>query len=107
MRDCVVVFCADMVQIVDFKPLGPGKLSAVVDGEQSDFSYGRLSWNLTESPGTSATSTPLTHLVFRAEIEPGFWVPPVVGPWMVKKKLRELAVGITHNLEKVAGAPLP
>ena len=37
--------------------------------------------------------------MYDAEIDPDFWVPPVIGPWAFKKKLRNSAEVIGWRIE--------
>jgi len=74
-----------------------GDLHAEVLPAQSDFSYGRADWQFRPA-GTS------THLRFSAELEPAFWVPPLLGPWLVERSLREEAERTSAGIERLAAA---
>jgi hypothetical protein len=41
------------------------------------------------------------------ELVPVFWVPPVIGPWLIRKKMYEEAERSSAGLEQVALAPVP
>ncbi len=95
-RICVLIFCFDIDQITDFQLRPEGDLQGNIVPAGSDFHYGRLYWRIRESKrGT-------THIMFSAEVEPSQWIPPLIGPWILKKKLHELAVGTVINLERLA-----
>jgi hypothetical protein len=43
-----------------------------------------------------------TQLDFNAELEPAFWIPPFVGPWLVENSLREEAQRTSSGIEQLA-----
>ena len=91
---CVLFFCYDLLQILDYRLETPEDLQAVIVPADTDFRSGRLRWRM--APGTDGG----THLRFEAELEPAFWVPPLIGPWILKQKLVSMASGIVENLEQ-------
>ncbi|WJW75318.1 SRPBCC family protein [Thiohalobacter sp. IOR34] len=101
-RVCVAIFCRDIVQIQDIVQLENGDLMARVRPEGSDFRYGVARWHLWDEADGS-------RMRFTSEIEPAFWVPPLIGPWLVQRALRDEALKTVRNLERLAegeaGAP--
>ena len=101
VRVCAMFYCKTLHQLQDMRyaprPDG-GHLHAEVLPDMSDFSYGRADWHF--SP-----SGPATHLHFSAELEPRFWVPPLIGPWLVERSLREEAQRSSVGIERLAAAP--
>lgn len=101
VKVCVLFFCRVLEQVQDMhatqnKAAG-GQLVAVVLPELSNLRFGTAQWLITPcADGASAC------LDFSATIEPDFWVPPVIGPWAIKKKLREEAVQTSLGIESVA-----
>ena len=45
-----------------------------------------------------------SRLIFFAALTPDFWVPPLIGPYIIKKKMREEAVETVLGLERLASA---
>ncbi|MEA2079826.1 MAG: hypothetical protein U9P00_08215, partial [Pseudomonadota bacterium] len=43
-----------------------------------------------------------TRILMRSELAPDFWIPPLLGPWLIKRELRAEALQTMHNLERVA-----
>ena len=39
---------------------------------------------------------------FRSEIEPAFWVPPLIGPWLIQRALQAETLKSVANLERLA-----
>ena len=103
LRVCALLYCKTLHQMQDMRytprPDG-GDLHADVLPARSDFSYGRADWQFRPAGVT-------THLHFSAELEPAFWVPPLVGPWLVERSLREEAERTSAGIERLAAAVAP
>lgn len=103
VRVCVSFFCRRLEQVQDmrFTSRGDGgDVSAQVIPERSDLRYGRANWTLRDCAGR-------TCLGFDAELEPRFWVPPLIGPWLVQRKLREEAMQTSAGIERLARGAAP
>lgn len=92
---CVWFYCKRLHQVQDVIEAQDGSITATVLPEQSDFRYGVARLNLWQEPGG-------TRVLIRGELEPDFWIPPVIGPWVVKRKLISEALDTVRNLERVA-----
>lgn len=99
---CVAVFCKHVVQVQDVSVLPDGNILATMRPTRSDFSYGVARWDFFEEPAG-------TRMRFRSEIEPAFWVPPLIGPWLIQRALQAEMLKSVANLERLAegGGPLP
>ena len=95
---CVWVFCKRLLQVQDVTESDDGALTAVVIPELSDFRYGYARVRVWPEPAG-------TRVLLSGELEPDFWIPPFIGPWMIKRKLLDEALLTIGNLERVA--PLP
>ncbi|NIP48628.1 MAG: SRPBCC family protein [Gammaproteobacteria bacterium] len=86
VRACLIFFCPEFV-VRERIDLGPDGFTATVIPEQSDFYLGVSHWLLKpDKPGH-------TTLTFDSTLEPKFWIPPLIGPWFLEKRLtRELGV---------------
>jgi hypothetical protein len=80
IRVCLLKFCKRVQQVQDVTLQSDHAIEAVIVPESSDFRSGIARWQLTPS-GAS------TQLVFSNSFEPDFWVPPVIGTWLIKRKL--------------------
>ena len=94
-RPCVFIFCKNISQVAAFRSISNTDLRATMEPNANDFRFGELEWRLRLSGDGG------THVHFDAELEPAFWVPPVIGPWMLKYTLRSLATGVVENLEEL------
>lgn len=103
VRMCVSFFCRHLEQVQDMRftprPDG-GDVSASVIPERSDLLYGLAHWQLRDCSGR-------TCLSFDAELEPRFWVPPVIGPWLMQRKLREEAMQTSAGIERLTRGAAP
>ncbi|MGB7934401.1 MAG: SRPBCC family protein [Gammaproteobacteria bacterium] len=85
-RLCVLFYCRDVSQSQDMVKSPGYILEANILPEHSDFRRGRAQWRLT-AEGDS------TLMHFRAELVPDFFLPPLIGPWLIR---REMANQITE-----------
>jgi hypothetical protein len=92
---CVWFYCKRIHQVQDVIEASDGSVTAIVIPELSDFRSGYARLNLWQEPGG-------TRVLIRSEVEPDFWIPPLIGPWLIKRKLRSEALETVHNLEQVA-----
>ena len=92
-KQCVLFFCREVVHVQDVRQGADFTLTATTLPQYSDFRAGFARWVLDESDGG------LTDLTFTLEITPDFWVPPLIGPALVKNMLRDEAVRTVEQLE--------
>ncbi len=89
-RVCILVFCKRVVQVQDVILADDYLIEAVMLPEFSDFHSGFARVQLIEH-------TASTELLFTHTFEPDFWIPPVIGSWLIKRTLvREVTVTATH-----------
>jgi len=76
------------------------EIVALADPEESDFNYSRERWQL-EADGDGAI------LKYEFELEPSFWVPPVIGPYVMKRVLRAGGSDAVDRIEALAQGKKP
>jgi hypothetical protein len=96
IRVCILVFCKRVVQVQDVTLVDSRTVVATIVPGVGDFRAGLARWELTEV-GTA------TNLHFTETFEPDFWVPPVIGSWLIEKKLVREVVETTLYIEGQAG----
>ena len=69
---------------------------AKIDPETSDFRYSWERWQFTPEEGGTVL------MRYQFEMEPGFWVPPVIGPFMIRRTLREGGIEAVDRIERIA-----
>ena len=94
---CLPVFCREVERVDVISLLASGEIQAELIPELSDFESGHAVWKITPLDDNR------THLSYEATIEPGFFIPPVIGVQVVKKNLNE-EFGVTFDrIERIAG----
>ena len=95
---CIWFYCMRVHQVQDVIESQDGTVTALIVPEQSDFRYGYARLNLwQEAAGT--------RILIRSEVEPDFWIPPLIGPWLIKRKLLSETLETAENLEQLAKNP--
>ena len=94
-RTCVLFFCKQMRKTEDVETLSDGDIVTVAVPEESDFHRAEARWRLA---GDGAS----TRVEYDAEMEPRFFVPPLIGPALVKSKIRRELIATVANLERLA-----
>jgi hypothetical protein len=98
LRACVLFLCKSVGRVEDVVAEPNGDITTRALPEQSDFRVAAERWRiLPEGTGT--------RFLYRAELEPAFFVPPIIGPLVMRRvlarELRESAV----RFEQLAGSP--
>ena len=95
-HSCFLVFCKDIDQTKELDNRQEGDIRTVMVPEQSDFRYGWEHWQIRPAKD-------LTRIQYQAEFVPAFALPPVIGPWILKTKLRRQLTLTAERLELLAG----
>ncbi len=78
---CMLFFCKKIIRVEDAQVKNDLTIETVFVPELSDFKSGYTRWTFTEQ-----SQNTLVH--YQASMVPDFWLPPFVGPYMLKKQLR-------------------
>lgn len=92
---CVLWFCKRVEQVQWMRTAPQWRISAEVLPERSDLQSGWARTRLVEHSGRT-----LFH--YEMALVPDFWVPPVVGPFVIRRKLREQVVQTAEAVEAAA-----
>jgi hypothetical protein len=95
MQGCLLFFCRSFVRQGHLLLTPHSEILAVAEPEQSDFEYSRERWRLT-SEGVG------TRLQYDLEMQPSFWVPPLIGPYVIRRSLRANAADAADRIEALA-----
>ncbi|MBT8143798.1 MAG: SRPBCC family protein [Gammaproteobacteria bacterium] len=92
---CVLFFCKT-IERVERLEIEPGKrIVATALPEQSDVEYSVADWTF-EAEGDG------TRMMYRVDFKPDFWVPPVLGPLVLRSKLRRKGEEAAERIEALA-----
>ncbi len=100
VKTCVAFFCFEVVMVEDVEQFADGRIVATMLPEESDFDYGRTEWHIVP------LGSDQTEINYSFHLQPGFWVPPAIGPYFLKRKLiKEARKSILRMEELARGMP--
>ncbi|MDH3578951.1 MAG: hypothetical protein OEO71_14175 [Gammaproteobacteria bacterium] len=92
---CVLFFCRSFVRQGHVELEVNEELRAVANPDISDFKLSNETWTfVAENGGTVVT--------YRLLMEPDFWVPPGIGPYLIKRKFRNNGGDAIDRIEAIA-----
>jgi len=94
---CVLFFCTEQIQYQKVKELGNGYIMIHLDPDKSDFRSGQILWQVIAEKNS-------TRIIFAADFEPDFWIPPLIGPWILTDIFLKESQETIFELEKLAKA---
>ncbi len=101
VHTCVLIFCKTMHQ-EEIMTAAAGADGGVLDAELvprgGAFKAGDGRWSVKACSTVRSTSC----LDARIELVPAFWVPPVIGPWVIRRKMVAEARRTSAGLELMA-----
>jgi hypothetical protein len=95
MRGCVLFLCQDIECTEDLHKGGSGSLQAVIVPQLSDMKSGHASWRFKPLGN-------ITRISFRSRMVPDFWIPPLIGSFILKHWLHGQLIETAENLERLA-----
>ena len=101
VHTCVLIFCKTLHQeqiMTATAGADGGVLEAELLPRGGAFKAGDGRWTVRPCP----TAPSMTCLRARIELVPAFWVPPVIGAWVIRRKMAEEARRTSRGLEAVA-----
>lgn len=97
---CVWFFCFTATMVEDVAEIDEREIRATIVPDMSDYRSGTSSWQVNPAGAGS-------RIIFRATLEPDFWIPPVIGTWLLKEKMREEAERTVLNIEALTRPDAP
>ncbi len=101
LHACVLFFCKTMFQeqiMTATADTHGGVLRSRLLPQGSDFQEGHGRWTVEPCPGHA----PSTCVSVRLEMVPKFWVPPLIGSWLIRRQMRVQAHDASVGLERIA-----
>ena len=92
---CIWFFCRKIVQVEDVMEPDPNTIVAHIVPGAGDFESGSCFWRVTREG-------PRTRLHYEATRVAAFWIPPLIGPWAIKRTMREQFESSVVALERLA-----
>lgn len=97
MEGCVLFFCKSMTRVERLEVNSTEHIRTVTLPERSDFKRSVSEWLFEERDG-------VTYVTYTLEMEPDFFVPPVIGPWYLKRTLKRGGSDAVNRIESLAQA---
>ena len=83
VKDCVVFFCRKITRVEDIQQQGNVKLESFIVPEHSDLHSGYTIWELSEN------DTGSTNVKYMSDMQPKFWIPPMLRSSVVTQKFEQ------------------
>lgn len=96
LNDCVFFFCSTKAQVQDMSWENPETFIVDIVPAMSDFQRGRSVWRL-ENRGQG-----LTRITVDALMQPKFWIPPLLGPHLIRGLMEKRTLQMVEKLEQLA-----
>ena len=96
VEGCVWFFCKTMERVERLEFTAPDFIATTALPARSDFRYSRSEWQLSPEGDNG------TRVLYRLEMEPDFWIPPVLGPMILKRKLVQGGADAVTRIEVLA-----
>lgn len=94
-QGCVLLVCRQFERTERLEIEAGRRITAVIEPEGSNLKSGRSEWQL-EREGKG------TLMSWRMEMVPDFWVPPLIGPVLIKIAVKRGGTVALDNFEKLA-----
>ena len=93
---CLMIYCKDVKLVENIDEVNRDLVISRTVPRQSDFKSGEIRWRITPADSNR------TRIEFLGQEEPAFWLPPVIGPVMVKHLLHDVALEVISNIESLS-----
>ncbi len=100
LKHCLLVFCFDLDFVEQVEILPNGDIETHIIPAESTFIRGESVWRI------SALDATHTRVTLEADQEPRFWIPPLIGPLIIKSSFIAEVTETINKLEQAAGAPI-
>ncbi len=95
VKGCVLFFCREVEMVEELLVDPPREMIVIIDPDRSDLDFGRAVWTvIPDGDGC--------RVLYELEMEPDFWIPPVIGPVVVEAMLHRRGLRAARRLEALA-----
>ena len=94
-RGCILFFCTSFERQGYVEAETNTVIRAFTNPETSDFHHSRERWLFAEKNGG-------TIVTYNLNMQPKFWIPPGIGPYLIKRKLRNNGSDAIDRIEILA-----
>lgn len=97
---CLLFFCKSFERTGSVEYEQYSFIRSTADPELSDFHASLELWTFEQEESG-------TVIVYSYEFEPKFWIPPLIGPYVMQKKLKDNSIRALRRIEALAQARQP
>ncbi len=94
LRRCILLFCFDLNFVETVEEM-PDKIVTTIVPEESTFEDGVAEWRIETVAGGR------TRMSISARQTPTFWIPPVIGPYILKRVFLKELRDSCDNIERI------
>jgi len=107
LQGCVAFLCRSVEKVELLSTIENQRIQTLLLPELSkNVRWNKTEWDLSEvvvrQSENNAIEKTLTQVDYKMEFEPSFWVPPLLGTYMIKKSLAKDGLEIVERMEKYA-----
>jgi hypothetical protein len=95
VNDCVFSFCRGILRVEDVREVGDDDIYTVIVPRLSNVRSGAAHWQILPLGAR-------TRINYGMTLDPGFFVPPLIGGYIVEKKLQDETLICMNNIERIA-----
>lgn len=92
ISDCVLFFCKEISRVEEVVEHDNGMLVAKIIPEGSDFDSGITKWEISDI-------NEKTKLVYDTRVQPNFFIPPIIGNYIVEGKMKDSLMASFQRIE--------
>jgi len=93
---CILIYCFQVMAVGEVDVHNRELITATIIPALSDFKYGAFTWQLLARHRGACS----VHIAGR--VEPAFWIPPVIGPYLMRRKIIREAGKVIVRIEDLA-----
>ena len=94
-RTCILIFCFSAKMVEDVWETEDTIITRIIP-EQSDCKYGETEWRV------KSIDEDHSSIALHCVLEPSFWIPPFIGPFLLKQKIMSEAKKTINRIEALS-----
>lgn len=95
VRTCILIFCFTAKMVEDVWETENTITTRIIPA-QSDYKFGKTEWQI------DVIDKDHSQINLYCELEPDFWIPPLIGPYLMKKTMMKEAKKTIKRIEELA-----
>jgi hypothetical protein len=94
IKGCILFFCKKITNVQRTAQILEKSITAITIPPKSNLKYGKMTWQIEENKKG-------VKLKYLAQIEPDFFIPPIVGEYFIKKAMLKEAQNLIRNMDNL------